>query len=88
MYVKGTNAFFLERAAILSLPFAIDDHHRSKSGSSSLDVNDLIVDLYNGCKTANLQKGSLVPHSVPIVATNFNLNNDQRYVENYTLSVW
>ena len=25
MYVKGTNAFFLERAAISSLPFAIDD---------------------------------------------------------------
>lgn len=88
MYVKGTNAFFLERAAILSLPFATDDPPRSKGGSSSLDVNDLIVDLYNGCKTANLRKGSLVPHSVPIVATNFNLSNDQGYVENYTFSVW
>ena len=80
MYVKGTNAFFLERAAISSLPFAIDDPPKAKSGSSALDVNDLIVDLYNGCKTANLRKGSLVPHSVPIVATNFSLIGDQRCV--------
>jgi len=81
MYVKGTNAFFLERAAISPVPFATDDPPISKSGSSSLDVNDLIIDLYNGCKTANLRKGSLVPQSVPIVATNFSLGGDQRHVE-------
>ena len=77
IYVKGTNAFFLERAAISTLPFCIDDPPRVRSGSS-LDINDLIVDLYNGCKTANLRKGSLKPHSTPIVATNFNLDSDQR----------
>ena len=77
MYVKGSNAFMLERAAISSLPFAINDPPMTKSGSS-LDVNDLIVDLYNGCKTAKLRKGSLVPHSVPIIATNFQLKTEQR----------
>ena len=77
MYVKGTNAFFLERAAVSSLPFAIDDPPRGRVGSA-LDINDLIVDLYNGCKTANLRKGSLVPNSIPMIATNFSLNGDHR----------
>ena len=44
-----------------------------------LYINDLIVDLYNDCKTAHLRKGSLEPHSTPIVATNFNLDSDKRY---------
>ena len=78
MYVKGSNAFMLERATISSLPFAIDDPPMTKSGSS-LDVNDLIVDLYNGCKTANLRRGSMVPHSIPIIATNFQLKPQQRF---------
>ena len=78
IYVKGTNAFFLERAAISSLPFSIDDPPRSRS-RSAMDLNDLIVDLFNGCKTVNLQKGSLEPYSIPLVATNFNIDSDQRY---------
>ena len=77
MYVKGTNVFFSETAAISSLPFAIDDTPRSRSGSA-LDINDLIVDLYNGCKIANLRKNSLKPNSIPIIATNFFLDSDQR----------
>ena len=55
----------------------IDDPPRSKSGST-LDVNDLLVDLYNSCKTANLRKGSLKPVSVPMIGTNFNLSKDDR----------
>jgi hypothetical protein len=35
--------------------------------------------MYNGCKTANLRKGSLQPFSVPIIATNFDLKQHQRY---------
>ena len=75
MYGKGS---FLERAAISTLPFAIDDPPMAKSGSS-LDINDLIIDTYNGCKTANLRKGSLQPFSVPIIGTNFDLKQHQRY---------
>ena len=75
---RAQNAFFLEWAAISTLSFSIDDPPQVRSGSS-LDINDLIVDLYNDCKTAHLRKGSLEPHSTPIVATNFNLDSDQRY---------
>lgn len=82
-YVKGSNAFFLERAAISSLLFVIDNPPRSRTGSS-LDITDLIVDLLNGCKTANLCKGSLEPHSTTLVATNFSINSDQRYIILYT----
>lgn len=52
MYVKGTNAFFLERSSMSSLPFAIDDPPKTgKSGgvtsatwlsTSSTDAKQLI----------------------------------------------
>lgn len=73
--MKGTNAFFLERASLSSLPFAIDDPPKAAKGG---DLSDLVVDLFNGCKTANLKAGSLQPLSTAIVATNFNLQKEER----------
>lgn len=52
IYVKGTNAFFLERASVSSLPFAIDDPPQSNNKSC---VNRLMAE------TANLKAGSLQP---------------------------
>lgn len=75
MYVKGSNAFFLERSAISSLPYAIDDPPKS---GNSVDVNELIMDLFNTCKNANLRRGSLIPESVPIIATNYSLKDEER----------
>ena len=66
MYVKGSSAFPLERSALSTMPYVIDDPPKSKSGSL-LDIKDLLVDLYNGCKTANLR-----------IATNFELSRDDR----------
>ena len=79
LYVKGSNAFFLERASASSLPFAIDDPPKQTSRNTSVDVSDLIIDLYNGGKTANLRKGALKPKSAPLVATNFDIKSDERY---------
>ena len=76
MYVKGSNAFFLERSAISTLPYAIDDP--PKGGSSGVDMNELVIDLYNTCKNANLRRGSLEPRSIPIIATNFALKDEER----------
>lgn len=45
LYVKGSNALFLERASAYSLPFAIDDPPKQTSHNTSLDVSDLIIDL-------------------------------------------
>ena len=36
-----------------------------------------MVDLYNGCKTANLKAGSLQPLSTSIVATNYTLQKER-----------
>ena len=73
MYVKGSNAFLLERSSISSLPFAIDDPPKATSRNNSVDINYLIVDFYNGCKTANLRSRSTKPMSIPIMATNFDI---------------
>ena len=79
MYVKGTNAFFLERACVSSMPFAIDDLQKQTSRNTSVNVSDLIIDLYNGTKTTNLHKGSLKPKSAPLVATNYDIKSDDQY---------
>ncbi len=81
-YVKGTNAYFIERSAKSTLPYAIDDpllKGTSKtSKANSLDLQELIVDIYNGAKSANANKGSRVPISAPYVATNFHVGSDER----------
>ncbi len=78
MYVKGSNAFFLERSAVSSLPYAIDDPPKARSKNNSVDVDDLIVDLHDGCKTANLRSGPLKPISIPLVASNFSQKQEDR----------
>lgn len=60
---------------MLSLPFAIDDPPKSSKGG---DMSDLVVDLFNGCKTANLKAGSLQPLSTAMVASNFTLKKEER----------
>ena len=81
LYERGTNAFFLERASMSSLPFGIDDPPKGSKGN---DISDLIVDLYQGGKTANLRKGALSPKSLPLVASNFSIRAEARYAS-YTL---
>ena len=73
-YVKGTNAFFLERSASSTLPYGIDD----PQSSNRLDLPELIVDLYDAAKSANAVKGSKKPKSTPVVATNWKLQDDER----------
>ena len=68
-YVKGTNAFFLQRSAECTLPFGIDDpQNSSTSKTNCLDIPELIVDLYNAGKSANMVKGSKKPRSAPLIA--------------------
>ena len=84
-YVKGTNAFFIQRASESTLPFGIDDPQISSSSKTNrLELPELVVDLFNGAKSANAVKGSKKPRSAPIVATNFNLKSDPRYYNNHT----
>lgn len=71
--------YFLKRSALSRLPFGINDPNTSTyAGRKQLDVHvgELVVDLYNGAKTANLRRGALQPNSVPamIGASCVNLN--------------
>ena len=78
-YVKSTNAFFLERSAASTLPYGIDDPQARKAAKTNrLDLPELIVDLDNAAKSANVVKGSKKPKSAPIVTTNWSLQNDER----------
>ena len=76
-YVEGTNGYFMERSAMSSLPYGIDE---ACNGSKQLDLVKLIVDLHGGGKTANLKRGSFLPKSVPIIGSNDMLKNDARLV--------
>ena len=52
---------------------------KTTSKTNRLDLPELVVDLYNGAKSANVVTGSKKPRSAPIVATNFDLKSDSRY---------
>ena len=80
-YVKGTNAALMQRASRSSLPFCIEEAGskiKSRSNSNFLDLPELIVDLYNGARSANLKTGSLKPKSIPVTASNFNVEEVER----------
>ena len=81
VFVKGTNRVFLERSSVSSLQFGIGDPCQGKKGKSRanlLDIGELAVDLYNGAPTANYSTGILTPLSLPIVATNFTDDVEER----------
>ena len=76
IYEKVTNAYVLERASVSSLPFAIDDP--TKVPSKGCDLSDVIVELHNGGKHANVRSGAQYAKSIPIVAVNYNLRDEER----------
>ena len=71
MYERVTNAFILERASVSTLPFAVDDPSAESTKQSNL--SDMIVDLYNGGRSASMRKGVTKAVSMPIIVTNKSL---------------
>lgn len=80
-YVKGTNALFMERASKSTLPFGIEEAMSMKKGKANkLDLTELVIDLFDGAISANMKTGALKPKTVPVLATNFELEDIDRYV--------
>lgn len=79
-YVKGTNAFFLERAVRSTLPFGIEEAKGKggKTKANQLDLPELIIDLYNGARSGNLKTGSVRPKAIPALASNFDVHEMER----------
>jgi hypothetical protein len=59
------------------MPFAIDDP-TTKVPSKGCDLSDVIVELHNGGKYANIWSGFPYAKSVPIVAANYSLREEER----------
>ena len=77
IYERVTNAFIMERTSVSTLPFGIDDP--SADSSKQYNLSEVIVDLYNGGRTANSKKGVTNAVSLPLVAINHSLPQDERY---------
>lgn len=78
-YVKGTNALFMERASKSSLPFGIEEAMPTRKGKSNkLDLTELVIDLFDGAISANMKTGALKPKTVPVLATNFEVEEIDR----------
>ncbi len=79
-FVKGTNAICLERSTLSSLPFGIEEGKKGKgkTKANALDVGELIVDLYSGSRFGNMKTGSVQPRSVPVIATNIDMDELDR----------
>ena len=76
IYEKATNAYIMLRAGASTVPFEIDDPAQKKNLGN--DLNDVIVDLYNRNQSATLCKGVKHPKSIPIIATNYALHQEER----------
>ena len=75
-YVKSTNAVFMERACKTTLPFGIEEAIPARKGKGNkLDLTELVIDLYDGAISANMKTGALKPKTVPVLATNFDIED-------------
>lgn len=81
-YVKGTNAILLERACRSGLPFGVEEVKGSKSQgrTNQLDIGDLIIDVTNGSRSTNMNTLTMKPKTVPVVASNFAMDDIERSV--------
>lgn len=66
----------LQRASASTLPFGIDDPSNKPAKGS--DLSDMLVDFYNQGKQGSSGRGSLKPKSIPLVATNYKLRQEER----------
>jgi len=71
--MKCSKAFCLQRAAISSLPFGIDDP------SFPAELHEVVVSFYNGTISANVMCGSMLPLTCPIYSSNFTFGSNERY---------
>ena len=81
-FVKGTNSILLERACSSSFPFAIEEGKgsKNKSRTNQMDVSELIIDVSNGSRSTNMKTGTMKPKTVPLIASNFEVDDIERYV--------
>ena len=83
-YVKGTNAAFTDRACNSAIPFAIEEARgskRSSVGNNNFDLSDLVMALSNGSRSTNMKTGSVKPKTVPVLSSNYDMENLARYVQ-------
>jgi len=72
LYNSCSRAYCLQRSAISTIPFGIDDPNLAS------DIGDVIICLYNGTLSANICQGGLKPLSCPIYCTNFTFAGNER----------
>lgn len=78
-FVKITNAALMERACRSTLPFCVEEvQSKQKSKTNSLDFSDAVINLYCNSRSYNLKTGPAKPKSVPIAASNFDVDKMER----------
>ena len=80
MHGKMTQALVHERSSVSSIPFVIDDPPKSSSRYNIIDINDVIVDSYNGLMSRNVKSGCARPISSVMISTNFDIKSEARYL--------
>ena len=67
----------------VGLPFAVEESKKSKTNSktNNFDLGELIMDLSNGSRSANLRTGSIKPKTGFLAASNYTLEQmEERYI--------
>ena len=71
------------KSIVLGLPFAVEESKnlKSKSKTNNFDLGELIMDLSNGSRSANLRTGSIKPKTGFLAASNYTLDRtEERYM--------
>ena len=85
MHGKMTQAIVHERSSAFSIPFVIDDPPKLSSRYNTIDINDVIVDSYNGLQSRNVKRGCTRPVSSTMISTNFEIKSEARYTCNSSM---
>ena len=73
MKTKGiSDSICAERISNSTLPFILDDP------KSPEDIGELLIQLYDGGLSGNMQKGLRKPKCVPLLCCNFSVKSLQR----------
>ena len=78
MHGKVTQALVHERSSVSSIPYVIDNPPKSASRYNSIDINDVIVDSYNGLMSGNVKSGCTAPMSSVMISPYFDIKSEAR----------
>lgn len=70
-FSRATRELLMQKCALGTIPFGLDDP------SSKKDIEQLVIDLFNGARSGNLSRGERNPVTTLLITANYHLANSE-----------